>query len=341
MKNKNVKVGLVGLGRVGQQHAENIAYRIPNCELTAICSIETQEIKECQRKMHVPFTYTNYDEMLTNKSLDAIFIASPSRFHCTHIQKALHHGFHVFSEKPLGLYMEEAIEIEKVVKSYPYRVFMIGFMRRYDHSYAVAKQKIDQGDIGEPVMIRCYGLDPAGRIDNFLEFARKNYSGGLFIDMSIHDLDLARWILGAEAKEVWAIGGSYARTEFKDINDAETGTAMIRFENNRMGIFVAGRNCAHGYHVETEIMGTEGSIRIGTTPSRDHTMLMQDNSVVNECYTGFLERFEEAYLKEVEEFINCILEARQPGVTVRDGIESLRLGYACKQSFETGKLITL
>src|SRR5699024_11291601 len=125
-----------------------------------------------------------------------------------------------------------------------------------DHSYTVAKQKVDQGDIGEPVMIRCYGLDPAAQIDNFLEFARKNYSGGLFIDMSIHDLDLARWFLDAEAKEVWAIGGSYARTEFEDINDAETGTAMIRFENNKMGIFVDGRKFANVFIIETDFMGT-------------------------------------------------------------------------------------
>lgn len=336
---KKVKVGIVGLGRLGRQHAENLAHRIPNCELTAICSVVEDELKEFQEKLNVAYTYTDYDEMLTNKELDAIFIATPSGFHCEQIKKALHAGFHVFSEKPLGLYMEEALEVQETVEAHPDKVFMLGFMRRYDRSYAVAKRKIDNGDIGDPIMIRCYGLDPASQMDNFLKFAKANYSGGLFLDMSIHDFDLARWYLGSEPQEAWAIGGSYARPEFDEINDAETGAAMVRFENNAMGIFVAGRNSAHGYHIETEIIGTNGSIRIGTVPERDQIVLMREDGVVKECFDGFLERFEQAYLSEVEEFVNCILEERKPSVTVHDGVESTKLGYACKKSFETRELV--
>ncbi|KKI89772.1 myo-inositol 2-dehydrogenase [Bacillus sp. SA1-12] len=338
---KKVKVGIVGLGRLGRQHAENLAFRIPNCELTAVCSVIEDEIKEVQEKWGIPYSYTNYDEMLTNQELDAIFIASPSGFHCEQIIKALDAGFHVFSEKPLGLYLEEALQVEKAVEAHQDKVFMLGFMRRYDRSYAAAKQKIEKGDIGDPILIRCYGLDPASQMDNFLKFARANYSGGLFLDMSIHDLDLARWYMGTEAQEVWAIGGGYARPEFEEIQDAETGAAMVRFENNGIGIFVAGRNCAHGYHIETEIIGTKGSIRIGTLPERNQIVLLQENGAVKECYDGFLERFEQAYLSEVEEFINCILEGRKPAVTVQDGVESTRLGYACKKSFETRKLVKL
>jgi myo-inositol 2-dehydrogenase/D-chiro-inositol 1-dehydrogenase len=250
-------------------------------------------------------------------------------------------GFHVFSEKPLGLYLEEAVEVQEAVEAHSDKIFMLGFMRRYDRSYAAAKRKIANGDIGEPTLIRCYGLDPAKQMDNFLKFARANYSGGLFLDMSIHDLDLARWYLETEAKEVWAIGGGYARPEFDEINDAETGAAMVRFENNAIGIFVAGRNSAHGYHIETEIIGTKGSIRIGTVPEKNEIVLFGEDGVVNECYEGFLDRFEQAYLSEAEEFVNCILEERKPEVTVEDGVESTKLGYACKKSFETGKLVNV
>ncbi|MCM3023738.1 Gfo/Idh/MocA family oxidoreductase [Heyndrickxia ginsengihumi] len=340
MANK-VKVGIVGLGRLGYQHAENIAFRIPQCDLTAVCSIVENEVKELQERWGIPYGYTDYDEMLKNKELDAIFIASPSGFHCEQIKKALKAGFHVFSEKPLGLYLEEALEVQKAVEAYPDKVFMLGFMRRYDHSYAAAKRKIESGDIGHPVLIRCYGLDPAKQMDSFLTFAKSNYSGGLFLDMAIHDLDLARWYLGSEAKEVWAIGGSYSRPEFDEINDAETGAAMVRFENNTMGLFVAGRNSAHGYHIETEIIGTKGTIRIGTIPEKNQIILFNESGAIKECYDGFLSRFEQAYLSEVEEFIHCILEGRKPAVTVYDGVESTKLGYACKESFETGKLVKL
>lgn len=339
MKDKRVKVGIVGLGRLGYRHAENLALRIPHCELLAVCSVAEEEVKQARAKWGIPYGYTDYEQMLENRELDAIFIASPSKFHCEQIEKALGAGFHVFSEKPLGLYLEEAERVEEAVARHPDQVFMLGFMRRYDPSYAEVKQRIDSGEIGEPVLIRCYSLDPAGKLDSFLRFARNHYSGGLFLDMAIHDLDLARWYLQAEAEEVWAIGGSYAYPEFAELGDAETGAAMVRFAGNRIGIFVAGRNCAHGYHIETEIIGTKGTLRIGTIPERNQVILFNETGAVKTCAEGFLERFEQAYLREAEEFIRCILENRKPSVSVRDGVESTRLGYACKKSFETGQLV--
>lgn len=337
--NRVVSVGLVGLGRLGRQHAENLAYRIPNCRLTAVCSIQAEEVEEAQAQLGVPYGYTDYEDMLRNKELDAIFIASPSSYHCDQIEKALAAGFHVFSEKPLGLYMEEALRVQEAVRSHPNQVFMLGFMRRYDRSYVYAKRKIEAGAIGEPVLIRCYGLDPAQAMPGFLQFAKSNYSGGLFLDMAIHDLDLARWYLGVEAERVWAIGGSHRYTELAQLQDAETGAALVQFAGNKMGVFVAGRNCAHGYHIETEIIGTLGTLRIGTVPEKNQVAIMDDRGVVRECAQGFLERFEQAYLDEAIEFVEAILEGRQPGVRVEDGVLSTALGYACKESYDTGRLV--
>jgi len=189
------------------------------------------------------------------------------------------------------------------------------------------------------VLIRCYGIDPAQAMPGFMQFAKSNYSGGLFLDMAIHDLDLARWYLGVEAERVWAIGGSHRYTELAELNDAETGAALVQFAGNKMGIFVAGRNCAHGYHIETEIIGTQGSLRIGTVPEKNQVMILDDRGVVRECANGFLERFEQAYMDEAVEFVQAILEGRQPKVTVEDGVLSTALGYACKESFESGQLV--
>ncbi len=338
---KKVKVGIVGLGRLGKKHAENLAFRIPNAELAAVCSVVQEEVEQAQREWGIKNIYVNYDEMLQNKELDAIFIASPSGFHCEQIKKALDAGFHVFSEKPLGLYLEEAKEVEELVKKHEDKVFMLGFMRRYDKSYAYAKKKIQDGAIGKPVLIRCYGLDPAKAIEGFLKFAKTNYSGGLFLDMAIHDLDLARWYLESEAETLWAIGGSYEYSEFAELNDAETGAALVKFKNGTMGIFCAGRTCAHGYHIETEIIGTKGTLRVGTVPEKNLVTIFNEEGALKECVDGFLERFEQAYLSEVEEFINCIIENRKPNVRVEDGVKSTELAYACKKSFETKKLVIL
>ncbi|BDR74688.1 Gfo/Idh/MocA family protein [Clostridium tetani] len=337
-----IKVGIVGLGRLGRKHAENIALRIFNAELTAVCSVIKDEVDEAYKKLNVKYGYTDFDEMIKNKELDAIFISSPSGFHCSQIEKALKAGFHVFSEKPLGLYLEETKKLAKVVNGYKDKqIFMLGFMRRYDKSYLYAKEKIEDGEIGKPMLIRCYGLDPSCSIESFLNFAKNNYSGGLFLDMAIHDLDLARWYLNSEAEKVWAIGDAYEYEDFKEINDAETGAALVKFKNGTMGIFVAGRNCAHGYHIETEIIGTKGTLRIGTIPEKNMVTVFNDKGAIRECSQGFLERFEQAYLSETEDFINCIMEKRQPKITVEDGVNSTALAYACKESFETGKLIEL
>lgn len=338
---KTVKFGIVGLGRLGRAHAENIAFKIRGAELVAVCSVVEEEVKEVQNLWGIKYGYTDYEEMIENDELDAVFIASPSGYHCEQIKLALEKSLHIFSEKPLGLYLEDAIDAMHAVNNHPNQVFMLGFMRRYDKSYAYAKKKIEEGYIGKPVLVRCYGLDPKAAMKPFLNFAKNSYSGGLFLDMAIHDIDLARWFIGAEIEKVWAIGGAYEYEEFNDLNDAETGAAMAKFENGAMGIFIAGRNCAHGYHIETEIIGTNGTLRIGTTPDKNVVTVFDERGVNKECASGFLERFEDAYLEEVKEFVNCILENRKPSVTVEDGVWSTLVGYACKESFESGELVQI
>lgn len=336
---KKVKFGIVGLGRLGRKHAENIAFRVPNAELTAVCSIIEKEVADVQRDWGIKYGYYSYDEMLKNQELDAIFISSPSGEHCRQIEAALDAGFHVFSEKPLGVTIEECILAENAVERHPERVFMLGFMRRYDSSYQYAKQKILEGAIGKPLLIRCYGLDPVSAIQGAIKFAPT--SGGIFLDMAIHDIDLARWYLESEAKSIYAIGGCYAYEEFGRFGDADNAAAIIQFDNGSMGLFYAGRTCAHGYHIETEIIGTKGSLRIGNVPVKNLVTVSNENGVFNECVSGFLERFEQAYLSELQEFVDCILENRKPGVSVYDGTKSTRIAYAATESFRENKLVFL
>lgn len=336
---KKIKLGIVGLGRLGKKHAENIAFRIPNAELAAVCSIVKEEVEDAVKNWGIPYGYTEFSEMLRNSELDGIVIASPSTEHCSQIEEALDAGFHVFSEKPLGVNLEECKAAERAVERHNDKVFFLGFMRRYDDSYAYAKQKIQEGAIGKPILIRCYGLDPVHAVKGAIAFAEK--SGGLFLDMAIHDIDLARWYLGAEPRSVYAVGGCYAYPEFQQYHDADNGAALMQFENDTIGMFYAGRTCAHGYHIETEIIGTEGSLRIGTIPEKNLVTVFNHAGVVRECVAGFLERFEKAYLNEMQEFVNCILEERKPEVTVYDGTKSTKAAYAARESFENNQLILI
>ncbi|MFK4785261.1 inositol 2-dehydrogenase [Fusobacterium sp. MFO224] len=337
---KKVKFGIVGLGRLGIKHAENIAFSVPEAELVAVCGLDDVVLEKVKKEWGVKYTYKNYDEMISNDELDAIFVSSPSGLHCEQIEKALKAGKHVFSEKPLGTTVEECKVAEKAVEKYGKDlIFMLGFMRRFDPSYKYAKEMVKAGKIGKPFMFRSYSQDPESCIEGAIAYA--GHSGGEFLDMSVHDIDLARWFMEDEPMQVWAIGGCYKHQEFGQYNDGDNVSALMKFKNGGMGFLFAGRTAPHGYNVESEIIGTEGILRIGSVPQKNLVEILDNSGVRKECSQDFLERFKESYVNELKEFVDCVINNRKPEVTVYDGTNCTKVAYACKESFETGKLIDI
>ncbi|ALS36210.1 myo-inositol 2-dehydrogenase/D-chiro-inositol 1-dehydrogenase [Enterococcus rotai] len=338
---ENIKVGIVGLGRLGKVHAKNLAENVQGCQLVAACSFVQEELDYAVTELGVQETYKNYEEMVKSPTIDAVFIVSPSGFHCEQIQLAMEHGKHVFSEKPIGLDLAEIQETERVIQSRPDQIFMLGFMRRYDDSYRYAKRLVDAGELGELTLIRCYSIDPSSGMESFVKFAGASDSGGIFMDMSIHDIDLVRWFTKKEVSKVWAIGKNAAYPELDKVGELETGAAMVQLENQAMAILVAGRNCHHGYHVETELIGTKGMLRVAAAPEKNLVTIMDETGVVRACSQDFPERFREAFVNEAKEFIACIKEKRQPQVSAYDGLQSTKVALACRKSFETNELIEI
>ena len=336
---KTIKVGIAGLGRLGKIHANNIAFKIPNAKLTAACSIMPHELEYAKKELGVTDVYSDYREMLEKADIDAVAIVTTSAEHCWQIEAALDAGKHVFTDKPLGVDLEQCKLAEAAVERHPDKVFFLGFMRRYDASYAYAKKKIQEGAIGKPYMVKAIGIDPEALVEGGIKFAAT--SGGIFIDMAIHDIDLMRWFLEDEPTEVYALGCTFKHPEFQAVGDDETGVATYKFKNGGIGIVHVGRTAPHGYHVETEIIGTEGSIRISPEPQKNLAKLYNTNGVVVECVEAFPERFAEAYLAEMQEFINCICEDRKPDVTVYDGTKSTAIGFGTTEAWKSGKVVEL
>jgi len=334
-----VKVGIAGLGRLGKVHAENICYKIPGARLTAACSIVKMELDYAKSELGVQDVYTDYKEMLEKADIDAVAIVTTSGQHCWQIEAALAAGKHVFCEKPLGVNVEECKAAERAVEKYPDKVFFLGFMRRYDPSYAYAKQKIREGAVGTPYLVKATGIDPESLVEGAIKFC--GTSGGIYLDMAIHDIDLMRWFLGAEITEVYALGCTFKHPEFEENGDCETGCAMFRCKNGAIGQIHVGRTAAHGYHVETEIVGTEGSIRVSPVPEKNLAMIYDKNGAVVECVGSFPERFAESYVLEMKEFIECIQEGRKPDVTVYDGTKSTKIAFATTQSLKEHRPIQL
>lgn len=336
---EKIKVGIAGLGRLGKVHAHNLAYKIPNACLTAACSIVPSELEYAKKELGVTDVYSDYREMLAKADIDAVVIVTTSGEHCWQIEAALDAGKHVFSDKPLGVTVEECRVAEKAVERHPESVFFLGFMRRFDPSYAYAKKKIREGVIGTPYMVKAAGIDPEELVEGAIRFA--STSGGIFIDMAIHDIDLMRWFLETDPVEVYAAGATFKHPEFKTAGDDETGAAMYKCANGAIGFVHVGRTAAHGYHVETEIVGTEGTLRISPVPEKNLCMIYDKNGAVKECVSGFPERFSEAYLKEMEEFIRCVVTGQKPEVTVYDGTKSTQIGFATTEAWKKGGIVNI
>ena len=334
-----IKIGAVGLGRLGYQHAYNLRFGIPNAQLVALCDMNAAKLDATAQQWGVAHAYTDYAAMLENAELDAVAITSPSHLHTAQIAAALEHGLHVFCEKPLGTTVEECRIAEAAVQKYPDRVFMLGFMRRYDASYAYARRMVVEGKIGKPILFRGYSQDPESAIAGAIAYA--GHSGGQFIDMAVHDIDLARWFMGSDPKTIFAIGGCYAHPEFGQYNDGDNVAALMHLQNGSMAFLFAGRTAPHGYNVETEIIGTQGILRIASVPQKNLVEILDNHGVRRECSQDFIERFGSAYLNEMNEFIACISEGRQPEVTVYDGTKCTEIAYRCKEAFETNELVRM
>lgn len=336
---KKIKVGIAGLGRLGRVHAQNLAFKIPNAELTAACSIVPAELEYAKNELGVTDVYTDFREMVAKADIDAVAIVTTSSEHCWQIEAALDAGKHVFTDKPLGVDVNQCKIAEAAVERHPEKIFFLGFMRRYDPSYAYAKKKIDEGAIGTPYMVKATGIDPEALVEGSIKFAAN--SGGIFIDMAVHDIDLMRWFLGSEPVQVHALGTTFKHPEFRDAHDDETGVAVYKCENGAIGMVHVGRTAPHGYHVETEIVGTEGSIRISPVPEKNLAVLYNQHGVVQECVESFPVRFAEAYLLEMQEFINCIEENRKPGVTVYDGTKSTDIAFKTTEAWKYGTIVKI
>jgi myo-inositol 2-dehydrogenase/D-chiro-inositol 1-dehydrogenase len=337
---KKTKLGIIGLGRLGRKHAENIHYHIPNAELTAICSLFDQELDSVSSEMNPKYRTKNYMEVITNDDLDAVVIASSSQEHCRMICDAAKAGRkNVYLEKPIGMTIEEIKQIKKCVEANPGMLLQVGYNRRFDKSVQAAKQKLDAGFIGRLIQIRMVNRDPAAMAEFIIKFSPT--SGGLVMDMLTHDYDCARWFAGSNSKSIYGLGGVFVYDGLKAVNDIDNCAILVEFENGVIGQFETSRNCSYGYHVETEIYGSDGCIRIGTFPVKDRVTYMNKNGVTNVCAEWFYEFWEPTFQAEMQHFVDCVREQKQPLVGLEDGYRAVEWAHAATEAVRDKRVVRL
>ncbi len=337
---EKIKLGIVGLGRLGHNHAANIFYHIPNAELTAICSVVQSELDEVGAEMQPKYRYTDYREMFENRELDGVVIATNSQSHCEMAIAAAELGVkNVYIEKPLGMTLDEITRIREAVEKSDINVFQVGYNRRFDASYQALKKKLDEGFIGKPVLIKMINRDPASMAEFIIKFSPT--SGGLVFDMLTHDYDAARWFLNSDATKVYGLGGVYAYEGLAAVGDIDNCGILCKFDNGAMGWFETTRNCSYGYHVETEVFGTEGCIRVCVTPTNDRVLYLDKNGINQTTVKWFYEYWEPTFTAEMKDFVDSIANSRPPLVGLMDGYKAVEWALAAKKAVDEETVVNL
>ncbi|RQH01553.1 Gfo/Idh/MocA family oxidoreductase [Paraburkholderia dinghuensis] len=342
-----LRVGVAGLGRLGRRHAKNLAYRVPDATLVAACSPLEDDLAWARDALPAARLHMDYAQLLADDALDAVCLVTPSSLHAQQIIDALRAGKHVFCEKPLSLDVAECERVVAESRRYEGQQVTIGFMRRFDPSYQDAFAKVQAGAIGRPFLVRSQTSDLNDPEGFFVRFAPT--SGGIFLDCTVHDIDVARWLLGKpRATRVFASGTIALHEGLRAAGDVDNGVAICEFEGGALAMFYASRTMAHGNDTSSEVIGTAGALAIGHIPSANRVEIYDAHGVRSECTPTFFDRFEEAFLVEAHAFVAAVRERMGEGAgmggqgaTLEDALEATRIGQALRESMRTGQAVVL
>jgi inositol 2-dehydrogenase len=328
-----LNLGLVGVGRMGVAYARYLATRVPGATLYAVSDVRADAAESVRAQFGAAKAYPDFHDLVNDPAIDAVVVMTPTKLHQEVVIAAAHARKPIFCEKPLSLAIEDARQMQdEVVRSGVF--FQLGFMRRFDAGYAAAKSKIDAGAIGRLCVFKSTSKD---KERPSVDYLRPENSGGLFIDMGIHDFDLARWFMG-DVASVYSTGGVLAYPEMNGIGDWDNAITNLRFKNGCIGVVHLSRNGVYGYGIHTEIVGTEGTIQIGydrETP----VLVMTKDTIAHDTVPGFYERFENAYIVQLQDFVRNLTERRAPAITIADGIAAQRIALAATQSAQENRVV--
>ena len=331
---EKLKVGIIGAGRIGQVHAKSITYHIPQAEIVAISDIYFEGAKKVAEELGIANCYEDYHEILNNPEITAVLICSSTDTHADIAIEAAKAGKHIFCEKPVDLTIEKIKAIIKAVEEAGFNL-QFDLTRRYDHNFAYIKDLANKGKIGELQTIKITSRDPEPPPVSYVKV-----SGGIFLDMTVHDFDMARFI-GGEVEEVYANAAVTVDPAIGEAGDVDTALVALKFKSGAIGVIDNCRKAAYGYDQRLEVFGKKGQASAANdTPT--HVEFMDENgSTTDKPLYFFLERYMQSFTDEMTEFIDCVINDKETKTTVYDGLEALRLGLAAKLSVKEHRPVKL
>ena len=256
-KPSKIGVGVIGTGRIGKLHIEHLCQNIPNAEVVAICSLDTEIAETLTEQFNIPKITSDYLTLLTDSQIDAVIVASSTDTHVEICQAAAKAGKHIFCEKPIALDLKKIDETLTIVEKASVK-FQVGFNRRFDASFRRVREAVASGEIGEPHILHITSRDPAPPPIEYVKV-----SGGIFLDMTIHDFDMARYLIDDEVVEIFAVGGVRVDPKIGEVGDIDTAIITLRFQNGVLATIDNSRKAIYGYDQRVEVFGSKGMITVG------------------------------------------------------------------------------
>ena len=330
-----LNLGLIGAGRIGRLHAEHIASRIPTARCLIVADVNEEAAQRAADEFRINYAVQDYTQIINSPAIDAVVICSATHTHAQIIQEAAAAGKHVFCEKPIDhnlLVIDAALEAVEAagVK------LQVGFNRRFDANYARVRRAIRDGEIGKPRLMHIVSRDPAPPPLEYIKV-----SGGIFLDMTIHDFDMARFLMGSEVEEVYTAAGVLVDPAIGAAGDLDTAVVTLKFANGAIGVIDNCREAVYGYDQRVEVLGSGGSV--ATENNYPNAAVISTDRVVRRDLplNFFMERYTESYVAELQQFVDCVLHDKPVPVTGQDGRIPVVMGLAARKSYEENRSVRL
>ena len=331
---KQIKIGIIGIGRMGQIHLDNLMQKFSEVEVVAISDINV-EARKWAAKYNISKFYSDYQDLISNQEVNTVVICSPTNQHAENIIAAAQAGKNIFCEKPMDLSIQTAMRVLQIVEKAGVK-FMLGFNRRFDPNFMKIKSLIDEGKVGEPQIVKITSRDPAPPPIDYIKS-----SGGMFLDMTIHDFDMARFMVNSEVKSIFAVGRNLIDPEIGIAGDIDTAVVTITFESGAIATIDNSRQAVYGYDQRVEVFGSEGMAGTENNKSDNHYYYNKKGQSESLPLHFFMDRYILSYFNEIKAFIDCIVHDEVPKVGGQDGLISLAMGWAANTSMQENRVVML
>ena len=322
-----VKLGIIGAGRIGKVHMESICTQVPNAKVKTVADPFMDAEKEAwAKKKGVEQVTKDYHEILEDLEIDAVLICSSTDTHASISMEAIEAGKHVFCEKPVDHSIEKIRQVQEALKKHPVK-YQVGFNRRFDHNFEAVQNAVVSGKVGEPHIVRITSRDPEPPA---LEYVK--VSGGMFLDMTIHDFDMARFLAGCDAEEIYVQAGVRIDPAIGKAGDVDTAVITMKMENGSIVTIDNSRKAVYGYDQRVEVFGSQGMVSVSNDTTSSAVISNSEGVMGEKPLYFFLERYMQSYAKEIRAFVQAIEQDTETPLGITDGLEAVRMGLAAKKS---------